>query len=100
MNQENHIAGENLAASSNDSHGGTLSGQTVHPSVSELETRGTTESSEMHLMERNRLLIDECRKELADLRVIAKSAIAHREKSMKLLSQASDAVVALEDVLY
>lgn len=103
MNQENPSeAGENVTASFNGSQGtgALLSGQSVHPSVSDMETRGTTESSELQLMERNRLLIDECRKELADLRLIAKSATAHREKSMKLLSQASDAVVALEDVLY
>ena len=70
--------------------------------MSETNTLGSRQASQEYagLQPRTRLMIDECREELTDLRQAAKTARSHREKCMKLLARASDAVVALEDVLY
>ncbi|WPT17579.1 Putative serine/threonine-protein kinase drkA [Picochlorum sp. SENEW3] len=48
----------------------------------------------------SRKLIDECRAELGTLRALVKRTISHKEKSRKLLAQASELVVKLEDIMY
>ncbi len=48
----------------------------------------------------SRKLIEECRNELGTLRALVKKTISHKEKSRKLLAQASELVVKLEDIMY
>ncbi len=44
--------------------------------------------------------VEQCRSDLADLRTAVKAANSHREKCAELLGAATEAVVALEDMLY
>lgn len=44
--------------------------------------------------------VEQCRQDLAGLRTACKAANAHREKCAELLGAATEAVVALEDLLY
>lgn len=44
--------------------------------------------------------VEQCRSDLADLRTACKAANSHREKCAELLGAATEAVVALEDMLY
>jgi hypothetical protein len=52
------------------------------------------------LLQRCTASVEQCRKDLADLRAACKAASAHREKCAELLGAATEAVVALEDMLY
>lgn len=50
-------------------------------------------SSTMHI-------VDDCRKQLADLRKVVKEVKTYKAKSVNLFSQASEVVVKLDDIIY
>ncbi|KAL4422385.1 hypothetical protein ABPG75_008582 [Micractinium tetrahymenae] len=56
--------------------------------------------SEAHLMTRCSAAVEQCRRDLGDLRGACKAAASYREKCTELLGAATEAVVALEDMLY
>lgn len=45
-------------------------------------------------------IVDDCRRQLSDLRSIVKEVKTHKAKSIQLLSQASDVVVKLDEIVY
>lgn len=57
-------------------------------------------SSVFHIFEHSKALVDGCRKELADLRVAVKATRSHREKSANLVNIASQALLALDNLLF
>lgn len=56
--------------------------------------------SEAQLMARCAAAVEQCRRDLGDLRAACKAAASYREKCTELLGAATEAVVALEDMLY
>jgi hypothetical protein len=60
----------------------------------------SVQQSEAQQLQRCTAAVEGCRKDLADLRAQVKAANAHREKCTELLGAATEAVVALEDMLY
>lgn len=60
----------------------------------------SVQHSEAALMARCTQAVEQCRRDLSDLRAACKAANAHREKCAELLGAATEAVVALEDMLY
>ncbi len=67
---------------------------------SDLSPARSVQHSEAALLQRCTAAVEQCRKDLADLRTVCKAANAHREKCAELLGSATEAVVALEDMLY
>ena len=65
-----------------------------------MATSRSVQHSEAQLLQRCTASVEQCRKDLADLRAACKAASAHREKCAELLGAATEAVVALEDMLY
>jgi hypothetical protein len=65
-----------------------------------MATSRSVQYSEAQLLQRCTASVEQCRKDLADLRAACKAASAHREKCAELLCAATEAVVALEDMLY
>lgn len=66
----------------------------------DLGTARSVQYSEAQLLARCTAAVEQCRADLADLRAVCKGAVAHREKCAELLGAATEAVVALEDLLY
>ncbi|KAI7842069.1 hypothetical protein COHA_004266 [Chlorella ohadii] len=60
----------------------------------------SVQNSDAVLMDRCKQAVEQCRSDLADLRTAVKAANSHREKCAELLGAATEAVVALEDMLY
>lgn len=56
--------------------------------------------SEAQLMARCAAAVEQCRRDLGDLRAACKAAASYREKCTELLGAATEAVVSLEDMLY
>lgn len=60
----------------------------------------SVQHSEAQLLARCTAAVEQCRTDLSDLRMACKAATSHREKCAELLGAATEAVVALEDMLY
>ncbi|PSC73896.1 Serine threonine-kinase CTR1 isoform A [Micractinium conductrix] len=60
----------------------------------------SAQHSEAALLARCTAAVEQCRRDLEELRTAVKAATSHREKCVEVLGAAHEAVVALEDMLY
>lgn len=72
----------------------------LQPAGDSLTPLKSVQHSEAQLLARCTSAVEQCRADLGDLRAACKAAASHREKCAELLGAATEAVVALEDLLY
>lgn len=75
-------------------------GAGLPPAGDSLTPLKSVQNSEAQLLTRCAAAVAQCRADLGDLRAACKAASSHREKCAELLGAATEAVVALEDLLY